>query len=176
MKDTSDEHKEWVTFQQKIAVKGFETGQDTEIKNSAKRRGGKAIRMRRERDLKKLAEKKQDMIAGGGEFPPEVWSEEETDELLKEAWGNLPPREGRRGNNHLKREKLRWQKKRMYDAKKKYERMLEHERRMAKRGAIADACKTIRKSSEEVRSIEKEYQERMYKQWAVNMVASSQST
>jgi len=171
--DAPDEHREWISFQKEISVEGFETGQEVEVKQTKKRRGGKAIRLRREKRLLKMGGEKEELVIGGGEFPPEVWSEEETERLLKEAFDNLPVREGKRGTKNLKRQKLRWQKKRMYDAKKKYERRLEHEQRMAKRSAIADACRSIRSSAETVRAAEKQYQENMYNDWARRIVSAN---
>jgi len=170
--DTSEDkkHQEWVQFQQSIAVEGFETGQETEIKKAGKRRGGKKFRKKHERELARKAAEKNDMIAGGGEFPPEVFSDEETEALLKEAWGNLPERTGKRGTNHLKREKLRWGLKRANDAKKKRERIIKHEDTMARRSAVAHACRSIRETAEDVRQAELEYREKIYRQWASNMV------
>ena len=167
----STEHEEWVSFQKKIAIEGFETGQDLVTRSVKKQRGGKKIRRRKERERarKALASEGFDDLEGG-EFPPEVWSDEETAAFLEEAYGNLPKRDGKRGTNNLRRQRLRWKKKRMYDAKKKYERILEHERRMATRSAVSAACKSIRDTAEDVRMSEKEYQEKMYKQWAKNMV------
>uniref|UniRef100_A0A7S2NU99 Uncharacterized protein n=1 Tax=Leptocylindrus danicus TaxID=163516 RepID=A0A7S2NU99_9STRA len=68
--DTSEDkkHQEWVQFQQSIAVEGFETGQETEIKKAGKRRGGKKFRKKHERELARKAAEKNDMIAGGGNF------------------------------------------------------------------------------------------------------------
>lgn len=151
-------------------MKGFETGQETEIKKPGKRRGGKKFRKKREREMTREAAEKDDLLAAGGEFPPEIFSDEETEALLKEAWGNLPERTGKRGNNHLKREKLRWGLKRAYDAKKKRERILKHEDTMARRSAVAHACRSIRETAEDVRQAELEYRENISRQWASNMV------
>lgn len=66
----------------------------------------------------------------------------------------------------MKREKRRWFIKRMYDARKKHERMAEHTRRMEKRHRISKWMHDIREGAEEVRSRDKEYQRMILNRWA----------
>ena len=66
----------------------------------------------------------------------------------------------------MKREKRRWFIKRMYDVRKKHERMGEHTRRMEKRHRISTWMHEIREGAEEVRSGDREYQRTILKRWA----------
>lgn len=135
-----------------------------------KKRGGKIDRKRREREEEFEAALKGNTFdittLKGGEFPPLRYSDEETARLLEEAYANMPNRTGKRGTLHLRREKRRWWIKRMYDAKKKHERMAEHERRMAKRHAISKWCYEIKTGAEEVREKERLYQVGILERWA----------
>ena len=109
----------------------------------------------------------------GGEFPALRYSDEETERLLAQAYAAIPPRAGKRGTLNLKRQKRRWMTKRQYDAKKKQERISEHERRMAKRHAISVAMHKVREDAVGVREREKEYQEKVLQLWAKMTVHSS---
>ncbi|KAL3791091.1 hypothetical protein HJC23_012076 [Cyclotella cryptica] len=166
----NQQHETWVEFQKSISVSGFETGQTTKVTTRTKKRGGKIDRKRREREEEleaALKGKTFDITTlKGGEFPPLRYSDEETARLLEEAYANMPVRTGKRGTLHLKREKRRWWIKRMYDAKKKHERMAEHERRMAKRHNISKWCYEIKTGAEEVREKERLYQMDVLERWA----------
>ena len=102
----------------------------------------------------------------GGEFPALRYSDEETERLLAEAYAAIPPRAGKRGTNHLKREKRRWQIKREYDAKKKAERIGAHTRRMAKRSRIIREIKQVKEEAPRVREEDSNYQEYVLQRWA----------
>ncbi len=102
----------------------------------------------------------------GGEFPALRYSDEETERLLAEAYAAIPPRAGKRGTRNLKRQKRRWFIKRQYDKKKKFERMAEHERRMAKRHEISVAMYQIRENSGDVRQKDQAYQQEILNRWA----------
>jgi hypothetical protein len=54
----------------------------------------------------------------------------------------------------------------MYDAKKKHERMAEHERRMAKRHNISVWIHEIQEGAEEVRERDRAYQRGILERWA----------
>lgn len=54
----------------------------------------------------------------------------------------------------------------MYDAKKKHERVAEHERRMAKRHGISKWCYEIKTGAQEVREKERLYQMGILERWA----------
>lgn len=54
----------------------------------------------------------------------------------------------------------------MYDAKKKHERMAEHERRMAKRHNISKWIYEIQEGAEEVQAKDREYQTGILERWA----------
>jgi len=95
----------------------------------------------------------------GGEFPALRYSDEETERLLAEAYAAIPPRAGKRGTLHIKREQHRWRIKREYDQKKKLERIAAHERKMAKRSRIAKEIMKTKEEAPEIVSKEKEYQD-----------------
>merc|ERR1712194_683478 len=102
----------------------------------------------------------------GGEFPPLRYSDEETERLLAEAYAAIPPRAGKRGTLHIKREKRRWWIKRQYDYKKKLERIGTHDRRMAKRMLTKAQVKGEKREAVEVREREKEYHDMVLQRWA----------
>lgn len=54
----------------------------------------------------------------------------------------------------------------MYDAKKKHERMAEHERRMAKRHNISKWIYEIQEGAPDVRRRDEEYQRGILERWA----------
>jgi hypothetical protein len=168
---SNTQHETWVEFQKSISVTGFETGQTTKVTTRTKKRGGSTERKRRQREEEleaALSGKSFDITTlKGGEFPPLRYSEDETQRLLEEAYGNIPPRAGKRGTLHLKREKRRWFIKRMYDVKKRHERMAEHEARMEKRHGISVEIFEIQQDAEEVRSRDREYQNMVLERWAV---------
>jgi len=166
----SSQHDAWVQFQQSIAVSGFETGQITKEKDltKTKTRGGKLNRKRAEKEAEFEAFKRGDQIQlKGGEFPTQRYSDEETERLLAEAYAHIPPRAGKRGTNHLRREKHRWHLKRQYDAKKKHERYEHHLARMKKRHEISVQVYETRTNAPEVCRKDREYQERVLDMWAV---------
>jgi len=167
----SQQHETWVEFQKSISITGFETGQTTKVTTRTKKRGGTVERKRRlreeELDAALSRGKAFDITTlKGGEFPPLRYSDEETARLLEEAYANLPPRAGKRGTRYLKREKRRWWIKRMYDVKKKHERMAEHERRMAKRHNISKWIYEIQQGAEEVKEKDRAYQLGVLERWA----------
>ena len=94
------------------------------------------------------------------------YSDEETERLLAEAYAAIPPRAGKRGTLHIKREKHRWRIKREYDHKKKLERIAAHERKMAKRSRIAKEIMKTKADAPEIVSTEKEYQDLVLMRWA----------
>ncbi len=102
----------------------------------------------------------------GGEFPSLRYSDEETERLLAQAYAAIPPRAGKRGTRHLKREKRRWEIKRQYDATKKQERMAEHERRMAKRHEISQAMYNMRIDAVDMKEKEQAYHMSVMNRWA----------
>jgi hypothetical protein len=167
----NQQHETWVEFQKSISVSGFETGQTTKVTTRTKKRGGKIDRKRREREEElevALKGKAFDITTlKGGEFPPLRYSDEETARLLEEAYTNIPPRAGKRGTRHMKREKRRWWIKRMYDLRKKKEKMAEHERRMAKRHNISKWVYEIKTGAEEVREKDETYQRGILERWAI---------
>lgn len=166
----SSQHDTWVQFQRSIAVSGFDTGQTVKERQLGKKnRGGKIDRKRKEREaeaeaaLKGLTDTTQ---LKGGEFPELRYSDEETERLLAEAYAAIPPRAGKRGTLHLKREKRRWWIKRQYDAKKKHERMEEHTRRGAHKKRINQEVKDTRAGAVDVREKDLEYQSMVLQRWA----------
>jgi beta-galactosidase beta subunit len=135
----AEQHKEWVEFQKSIEVDGFETGQTLTTVDSSKkgRSGGKATTKKRmtKRDemAEKIKERQRLAGAGGGEFPPMRYSDEETERLLKQAYAAIPKRMGRRGTLQLKRQKRRWHLVREIHRKYKANIIKFHFRRMQRR-------------------------------------------
>eukprot|EP00584_Thalassiosira_punctigera_P013887 CAMPEP_0172552798 /NCGR_PEP_ID=MMETSP1067-20121228/47199_1 /TAXON_ID=265564 ORGANISM="Thalassiosira punctigera, Strain Tpunct2005C2" /NCGR_SAMPLE_ID=MMETSP1067 /ASSEMBLY_ACC=CAM_ASM_000444 /LENGTH=322 /DNA_ID=CAMNT_0013340855 /DNA_START=209 /DNA_END=1177 /DNA_ORIENTATION=- len=165
----SSQHDTWVQFQRSIAVSGADTGQTVrELKLGKKNRGGKMARKRKEKEAELEAKLKglDTTQLKGGEFPALSYSEEETERLLAEAYAAIPPRAGKRGTLNLQRQKRRWLIKRMYDKRKKHERIATHERRMAERKAINAAIRQTVKKAPAVREREREYQDMVLERWA----------
>jgi len=133
-----------------------------------KSRGGKLSRKKKEKEAELAAAMRGQDVTNlkGGEFPALRYSDEETERLLAEAYAAIPPRAGKRGTRNLKRQKRRWFIKRQYDKKKKYERMAEHERRMAKRHEISLAMHQIRENAGDVKVKDQAYQQEVLKRWA----------
>jgi len=164
-------HEEWVKLQQSIAVDGFDTGQITKASSvvGQKKRGGKAVRRREEKELelKKTTADRERMLSelGGGEYPPERYSDEETERLLALAYANIPERAGKRGTRNLKRQHLRWHYVRKARKKLKYEKINAHYRRMAKRSRIAKEVMAVKATSEDLVEKEKAYQQQVLERY-----------
>lgn len=164
------QHQAWVQFQKTISVDGYETGATTTYADSSgglKRRGGKSLRKK----MEKMAARREGARAdtadlGGGHYPAMRLSDEETKELLAEAYAAIPKRDGKRGTMHLKRMKQRGWRLRQYHIIRKHERIGAHERRMAKRSRIARECREIRQVAPLVRQQEQEYQAIVFQRWA----------
>jgi len=151
-------------------MSGVDTGQIVKERTIGKKsRGGNIARKRKEREAEMEAQMKGvDNIIQlkGGEFPPLRYSDEETERLLAEAYAAIPPRAGKRGTLHIKREKRRWWIKRQYDYKKKLERIGSHDRRMAKRKLTKAQMKEVRLKAVDVRKREKKYHNMVLQRWA----------
>jgi len=164
-------HEEWVKLQQSIAVDGFDTGQMTKASSSVgqKKRGGKAVRRReaKELELTKTTADRERMLSelGGGEYPPERYSDEETERLLALAYANIPERAGKRGTRNLKRQHLRWHYVRRARKKLKREKIQAHFRRMAKRSRIAKEVMAIKATSADVVEKEQAYQQQVLERY-----------
>ena len=87
--------------------------------------------------------------------------------MLAEAYAAIPPRDGKRGTNNLRREKRRMHIKRQYAAKKKQEKYEHHLARMKKRHEISVQVYETRKDAPEVCRKDREYQERVLEMWAM---------
>lgn len=165
----SSQHDTWVEFQRSIVVSGVETGQMVKERVLGKKnRGGTIARKRKEREAELEAQLKgvDTTTLKGGEFPALRYSDEETERLLAEAYAAIPPRAGKRGTLHLKREKRRWWIKRQYDCKKKFERIGAHSRRLAKHMLTKAQVKEERREAVGVRKQEKKYQKMVVQRWA----------
>jgi len=164
-------HEEWVKLQQSIAVDGFDTGQITKASSMVgqKRRGGKAVRRREEKELelKKSTADRERMLSelGGGEYPPERFTDEETERLLAQAYANIPERAGKRGTRNLKRQHLRWHLVRKARKKLKKQKINAHFRRMEKRSRIVKEVQAVKAISEETCANEKAYQQEVLKRY-----------
>lgn len=103
---------------------------------------------------------------GGGFYPPARLSDEDTEALLKEAYGNIPARTGKRGTRSLKREKRRWHLVRKIHKKYKDGKVRAHFRKMTQRGALTRECQAIRAGAQDVRDMEKDYHMIVLRGWA----------
>ncbi len=103
---------------------------------------------------------------GGGHYPTLRYSDEETERLLAEAYAAIPPRAGKRGTRHLKRQRIRMAKKRQHHAIYKKQLIKAHERRMVHRSRVAQECRMIREGAEEVRQRDLTYQQYVLYRWA----------
>eukprot|EP00545_Synedropsis_sp_CCMP1620_P008377 CAMPEP_0119029696 /NCGR_PEP_ID=MMETSP1176-20130426/40652_1 /TAXON_ID=265551 /ORGANISM="Synedropsis recta cf, Strain CCMP1620" /LENGTH=222 /DNA_ID=CAMNT_0006986047 /DNA_START=92 /DNA_END=760 /DNA_ORIENTATION=- len=171
------QHEEWVKFQNSISIDGFETGQTTTVQANIgqKRRGGKAVRKRMQKSAE-LTEQEQEYNIGGGQYPPLRYSEEETERLLKEAYANIPKRDGKRGTRNLQRQSNRWHKVRQARkiAKKNYG-IKQHERRMLKRSQVVSDVKQVKVDAVGIRELEQAYQGFVASQWTKIMFAEDET-
>jgi hypothetical protein len=174
------QHKEWVKFQQSIAVEGFETGQTTTIQSTKKTRGGKKATKRKQtrRDVmeEKLKERQRLTGAGGGEFPPLRYSDAETERLLAQAYAAVPVRAGKRGTKNLKRQKRRWHLVREIRRKYKGHMARFQVRKMEIRSRKIKDVLAILAEAPVIRNRDREYQLSVYRKWAATMVADQGAT
>jgi len=165
------QHEEWVKFQQSIAVDGFNTGQTTQVNtNLTKRRGGKQLRKRNEKEME-LQKREEDFASmGGGQFPTLRYSDEETERLLLQAYAAIPPKAGPRKSRHLKRQKVRWWRVRQLHRKKKQEKVAAHYKKMEKRSRIVREVKECKDVALTVRGEEREYQMEILRRSVLRML------
>jgi hypothetical protein len=169
LEDTAvTQHKEWVKFQQSIAVEGFETGATLELQSPQKKSGGSSSKRKKSRNKileEKILERQRLAGAGGGEYPPLRYSEEETERLLKEAYDNLPKRAGKRGTRALKRQKRRWAMVR--NIRRRYKEHLQkfYKRRMEERSRKVRQIKELKEQAPRIVQQDREYQRYVYERW-----------
>jgi hypothetical protein len=159
------QHEEWVAFQRKIAIPGFETGQQVQVAAKT-RRGGKKMKkklLHDEDDSKRFTD------LAGGEFPPFRYGEEETARLLEQAYANLPPRAGKRGTRNLKRQTRRWFLVRKVRKLYKYHMANHQERKMAKRSEKIRQVKQVLEEAPRVQLADRQYQAQVFAKWSARM-------
>jgi hypothetical protein len=165
--EKSLQHQEWVKFQQHIHVEGFDTGQTLKERSTKKVRGGKArYRAVLDEVAEAAAERHRLTDAGGGEFPPERYSDEETERLLAQAYAALPERGGKRGTRNLKRQGRRWRLVREIRAKYKYHLAEYQTRKMENRSRKVREVKEILAEAPEIRDRDRQYQAEVFRRWA----------
>jgi hypothetical protein len=168
------QHEDWVKFQQSISIDGFETGQTTTVQANLgkKRRGGKAVRKRMQKNAD-LENRVQEYDIGGGQYPALQYNEEETERLLAEAYANIPKRDGKRGNRHLQRESNRWHevRKARKISKRNYG-IRQHERRMLKRSKAVRDVKQAKLDAVGIREHDAAYQQAVTDEWTRIMFGS----
>ena len=175
------QHQEWVRFQQSITVDGFQTGQTTTATVLKKSRGGKQARRKREKEMARLGaasmtEGGENISAVAQKFPAIRYSPEETEELLKQAYEALPPREGKRGNRNLRRQKLRWKRVRKIRSDYKAHMINAHYDRMEARKYKRDRTKEALESAPEQRQADLDYQGQVFQRWMETMDGGKPAT
>jgi hypothetical protein len=165
--ETSLQHKEWVKFQQSIAVDGFETGQTLE-EVTKKSRGGKS-KVKSTSAQEKIKDRQRLTDVGGGQFPPMRYSDEETERLLAEAYAALPERAGKRGTRNLKRQGTRWHLVRKIRKKYKWQMAQYQTRKMEKRSKKVREVKEMLGEAPDVRQGDRAYQAQVFAKWATIM-------
>ena len=165
-KAVAPQHEEWVAFQRKISVPGFETGQQTEVATTS-RRGG--------RQRKKQLEVKDERFKrlGRGEFPALRYSEEETARLLAQAYANLPERAGKRGTRNLKRQGRRWFLVRKVRRLYKHHMAKFQERKMEKRSEKVRLVKQVLQDAPIQQTADRQYQADVYSTWVARVLKQS---
>jgi hypothetical protein len=173
------QHEEWIAFQRRIAVEGFETGQQVDAVVGRSRRGGRRVAsQRRKRNAEKEGleeDAKRFTDLKGGEFPPKRYDPEETARLLAQAYANLPERAGKRGTRNLKRQKRRWFLVRKVRKLYKHHIANFHERRMQKRSSKVQQVKEVLRIAPNVRLSDRQYQADVFAQWASRMQEPKES-
>lgn len=162
------QHKEWVKFQQSIVVEGFETGATLELQSPQKKSSGSAAKRKKSRNKileEKILERQRMAGAGGGEYPPLRYSEEETERLLKEAYDNLPKRAGKRGTRALKRQKRRWAMVRNIHRRYKAHLQKFYVRRMEERSRKVRQIKELKEQAPRIVQQDRDYQRYVYERW-----------
>lgn len=166
------ENDEWVKFQQKIQVKGFDTGQQITLSHTnsgqvgKKRRGGKTLRKKLEKQrMEQNAANDNNVQLGGGHFPALRFSEEETARLLQEAFEGIPKRTGKRGTRNLKRQENKARKIRQYNAIRKQEKINAHFRKMAKRSQKVKDIRAVYDDAPALRERDQLYQQKVLERW-----------
>ena len=171
------QHQEWVKFQQSISVSGFQTGQTVTATVLKKSRGGKQARRKREKELARL-QRLDPTLAGSAaaaestsssavatKFPAIRYSPEETQELLRQAYEELPERTGKRGNRNLRRQALRWKKVRKIRSDYKANIINAHERRMEHRHYKRQRVIQAKEDAVVQRQQDLEYQKSVLERW-----------
>ncbi|KAL3900002.1 MAG: hypothetical protein SGARI_006338, partial [Bacillariaceae sp.] len=186
------QHQEWVKFQQSISVSGFQTGQTVTATVLKKSRGGKQARRKREKELARLqgldpslagttAAESTSSSAVATKFPAIRYSPEETQELLRQAYEELPERTGKRGNRNLRRQALRWKKVRKIRSDYKANIVNAHERRMEHRHYKRQRVIQAKEDAVVQRQKDLEYQKSVLERWyrmqnPIQEVASNDAT
>lgn len=178
------QHEEWVQFQRAISVQGFETGQTTTssvTQSSSSSRGSRQSSTslqsnssssqrkkitRRNALAETVAERRRLTGAGGGEFPPLRYSEDETNRLLEMAYAAVPPRAGPRGTLRLKRQKKRWHLVREIHRKYKSHMAAFQVRKMAKRSWKVREVRAVLDTAAQICQQDRAYQLEVYRRWA----------
>lgn len=164
--EVSLQHIEWVNFQKSIAVDGFETGQTTQIRSGKKSRGRKSSDSSRLSAAElKIAERQRLTDVGGGQYPPMRYSDEETEQLLNEAYAALPERAGKRGTRNIKRQKIRWSLVRKIRKKYKSHIVNNHFRMMEKRSQKIEKVKAVLLEAPTKKERDRQYQAEVLRYW-----------
>lgn len=170
------QHQEWVKFQQSISVTGFQTGQVMTATVLKKSRGGKQARRKREKELARLQglnpsladvadSAKVSSSSVATKFPAIRYSQEQTQELLRQAYEALPERTGKRGNRNLRRQARRWKIVRKIRSDYKANIVRAHERKMEHRHYKRQRVIEAKKDAVVQRQQDLEYQRKVLERW-----------
>lgn len=162
---TNDADAEWNKFQETLR---FDTIDENNLPTNTKKRGGKAMRKKKDREMELLKKQEGRMTdVGTGQFPPLRYSDEETEKLLAEAYAALPEKGISKKRRHKQRMANRFKAIRKARHLKKQEKIAHHFATMAKRNIISNQVRRVVNESVEVRNQDLEYQRRVLKKWAV---------
>lgn len=156
--DSTD--KAWNEWQESLINT---TSNDPSIRSNLKKRGGKTLRKKQEASKQSSLSDQSRLLdgAGPGQFPPLRYSDDETANLLEEAYSNIPERTGKRGTRAFKRQKVRFIGIRKARSIKKQEKIEHHFDRMEKRSLKMTSIRKMKELAVDVRQEDQNYQKEL---------------
>lgn len=164
--ENKDPDAEWNKFQKSLIYDPTINQNEGMTKN--KRRGGKVTRKKKEKEMKLLDKQEGRMFdVGTGQFPPLRYADDETQKLLAEAYGALPPKGTSKKTRQKKRQKNRFKVIRKQRYVKKQERIAAHFAKMSKRSLLSKQVRGVIDGADDVKEREVAYQREVLKKFAM---------